>query len=162
MEEQLDRRAASLLLHARHVMGSLAAGFMVAVPIQLVLRGKEVQIFQSLAWGIVFLLGQVLLIPVSHFDWSGVRVPRFKRFQKSVSFYAAMTAAALFVLSFLFETMAANRSVFWFVLVLAFFNLVRRMAEAWFFPGFYGPGEGGSPPDLPATRIDEGARRRNP
>jgi len=126
-----------ILLHARYVLGQLAAGFLVSVPVQLLLRGGEVHLFQSLAWGIVFLAGSLLLVPLTPFDWSSVTLPRYKRFEMWVCFLTAAVSLILFLSSYLIEPIGRNRSVMWFVLVISLFAWARERANLFLFPAFY-------------------------
>jgi len=135
------------LLHARYVLGQLAAGFLVSVPVQLLLRGGEVHLFQSLAWGIVFLAGSVLLLPLTPFDWSRVNIPRYKRFEATVCFIAAAVARLLFLSSYIVEPIGRNRSVMWFVFVITLFAWARERGNMLLFPAFYRkPQSGGDCP----------------
>jgi hypothetical protein len=127
----------AVLLRARYVLGSLAAGFLVSVPAQIVLRGMDWVLLRSLAFGIVFLVGMALLIPFTPFDWTRVTLPAFKRFELSVSFWAMLLAAALMPLGFLVEALKPNRPVFWLVFVLMAFAWGQNKAYSLIFRELY-------------------------
>jgi hypothetical protein len=127
----------TFLLRVRYVLGSLAAGFLVSVPAQLVLRGTDWSLLHSIAFGIVFLLGSLLLVPFTRVDWRLVALPEFKRFELSVSFYSMLLAAALQPLPFLFRAFAPNKPVFWLVFVLMGFAWGQNKFYSLIFREFY-------------------------
>jgi hypothetical protein len=139
----------TFLLRARYVLGSLAAGFLVSVPAQLVLRGTDWSLLHSIAFGIVFLLGSLLLVPFTRIDWCRVALPEFKRFELSVSFYAMLLAAVLQPLPFLSGTLAPNKPVFWLVFVLMVFAWGQNKFYSLVFRELYlhGTEEPGGRPD---------------
>ena len=123
----------NFLLHLRYVLGNLAAGFLVAVPAQLILRGKDWYLVHSLAYGIVFLLAYVILIPLSRLDWWNVTVPEFVRFERTTASFSAAVALALLLASFAAPPLQNNRPVFWFVFVITAFGAAQKWAQSWLF-----------------------------
>ncbi len=121
-------KALRFLLFVRYVLGTLASGFLVAVPAQLLLRGMESHLLYSLGFGVVFLLGFLLLLPVSRFDWRSVTVPAFMRFQVRVSFASMLLSGVLLVASLL-PSLERNREVFGFVLAITFFSWAQNKAN---------------------------------
>jgi len=126
-------RILSFLLHLRYILGNLAGGFLVAVPAQLILRGKDWYLVHSLAYGIVFLLAFVILIPLSRMDWKNVTVPEFVRFERATASYAAMIALALLAASFLAPALESNRPIFWFVFAITSFGSAQKWTQSWLF-----------------------------
>lgn len=132
-------RMQKILLHVRYLLGQMAAGFLVSVPAQAILRGVEWILVYSLAFGVVFLVGYLLLLPLSRFDWRTVTVPDFIRFESQVSFTAMLLSAALLLLTILFpEELRNNREVFWFVLAINFFLWAQKKFYSWLYSTKFG------------------------
>ena len=147
-------RITSFLLHFRYVVGQLAAGFLLSVPAQLILRGKDAFLVHSLAYGIVFLLGYVLLIPVSRFEWTNITVPEFWRFEITISFWATLVTLVLLLASLVTPLLKSNQHVFWFVFVITFFYWAQRKGYALLFDHW--PVKAVAPVDPNAPTVIEG------
>lgn len=128
-----EGRVVSFLLHLRYVAGHLAAGFLVAVPAQLILRREDAYLVHSLAYGIVCLLAFLLLLPLSRFDWRSVTVPEFIHFERAVAFYAALLAGGLLVASLFAPPLEKIYTVFWIVFLVNFFNWANKKVNTYFF-----------------------------
>ena len=128
-----ENRVLKFLLYVRYILGNVAAAFLVAVPARLILIGGESDMFHSLAYGIVFLLGFALLIPVSRFDWRTVTVPQFMRFETVVNFYSSVISALLLGASFLVAELHETRHVFWIVFLINVFAWGTKKVHVFLF-----------------------------
>ncbi|MHC4777195.1 MAG: hypothetical protein ACYTFG_01320 [Planctomycetota bacterium] len=121
------------LLYVRYVLGNMAAGFLVAVPAQLILRGKDLYLVHSLAYGIVFLLGFALLIPISRFDWRTTTVPEFMRFESITNLFASIFSGILLGMSFILPELHRNMHVFLIVFFINFMAFLHKKTHSFLF-----------------------------
>ncbi|MHC4597495.1 MAG: hypothetical protein ACYS47_00670 [Planctomycetota bacterium] len=136
-----NNRVLKFLLYVRYILGNVAAAFLVAVPARMILVGGESDMFLSLAYGVVFLLGFALLIPVSRFDWRTVTVPQFMRFELVVHFYSSTVSAVLLGASLLVPALSETRKVFWIVFLINLFAWGTKKVNVFLFRTRYDRGK---------------------
>lgn len=140
------------LLHVRYVLGYLAAGFGVSVPVTL---GYQIYYGQdagevlaltglSLLYALVCLVPFVLLEPMTRVAWEKMRVPEFRIFELGVSRAAAIVSLGFFALSLIragnFGAHMARwlpPGLFWTVFVLMGTAWAKIKAQTYIFPEFY-------------------------
>src|SRR5579871_4918098 len=123
-------RLARAVLVVRYVMGFLAGGFLISVPISIGSRvgygvglGDAVRASAvSCLYGVIFLVPFLGLIPLTRIDWREMRVPEFQLFELTVAKWAAAAAGLLFFLSLIGNPTAQpgwiEPGVLWTVFVL--------------------------------------------
>jgi hypothetical protein len=140
------------LLHARYVLGYLAAGFGVSAPVTLgyqVYYGQDARQMLaltglSLMYGAVFGLPFLVLEPLTRIEWERMRVPEFRLFELAVCRHATLASFALFLASLFGLTERGARfavwipsGLFWTVFVLMFTAWAKIKVQVLIFPEFY-------------------------
>lgn len=170
--QRVGLQAKFKLLHARYVVGYLAAGFGVSAPVTL---GYQIYYGQdsgemlaltglSLLYGSAFLVPFVVLEPVTRVEWQRMRVPEFRIFELVVSRSAAIVSSILFAAGLGAHAAGDARlkawlppGLFWTVFVLMFTAWAKIKAQTWIFPEFYADHGGERVLELP-TRDPRAAK----
>ena len=87
----------TFLLNVRYVFGYLAAGFLVAVPLQwFVGKVKIPDLLPSLLYGGVSAFIFVILMPLTRVTWTEVKLPEFRSWELSVTRNATILAGLFY------------------------------------------------------------------